>query len=90
MLQDGPHRHFKLALQRKLLTIQTPKQKFILQNYFNNQKEVQARFEQYLGSEKITEFNPVHVIHCPQSFGIVIKHESGVKISYSGDTRPCP
>ena len=29
------------------------------------------------------------MIHCPQSYGIAIKHESGVKISYSGDTIPC-
>jgi ribonuclease Z len=27
------------------------------------------------------------VIHCPQSFGIVIKN-NGKKVSYSGDTRP--
>jgi ribonuclease Z len=30
---------------------------------------------------------PVRVIHCPQSFGIVIKNGE-FKLSYSGDTRP--
>ena len=29
----------------------------------------------------------MRVIHCPQSFGIVIKNKN-FKISYSGDTRP--
>ena len=37
----------------------------------------------------VTEFYPCPVIHCPQSYGICIKHTSGVKISYSGDTKPC-
>jgi len=30
---------------------------------------------------------PIRVIHCPQSFGIIIKHDI-YKLSYSGDTRP--
>jgi ribonuclease Z len=35
------------------------------------------------------QFLPSPVIHCPQSYGIVITHSSSIKISYSGDTRPC-
>lgn len=34
-------------------------------------------------------FEAVPVIHCPLSFGYVLKHPSGVQIVYSGDTRPC-
>lgn len=41
-------------------------------------------------SEGITQFKPVHVIHCPQSYGLVVQHKSGIKVSYSGDTIPCP
>ena len=36
----------------------------------------------------IVQFLPVHLDHCPQSFGIVITHKTGIKISYSGDCRP--
>ena len=38
---------------------------------------------------ELVQFEPVPVIHCPQAHGIVIKHVSGIKISYTGDTRPC-
>jgi ribonuclease Z len=38
----------------------------------------------------IIKFLPVPVIHCPQSYGIVVEHMSNIKISYSGDTRPAP
>ena len=30
----------------------------------------------------------MRVIHCPQSFGLILSHQNGQKISYSGDTRP--
>lgn len=45
-------------------------------------------FKEYLIQSEITKFQPISVVHCPQSYGIVIEHSSGVKISYSGDTRP--
>jgi ribonuclease BN (tRNA processing enzyme) len=38
----------------------------------------------------IINLQPVHVIHCPQAFGIVVEHKTKIKISYSGDTRPAP
>lgn len=41
-------------------------------------------------NNKIKQFKPVPVDHCPQAFGICLQHTSGVKISYSGDTRPWP
>lgn len=40
--------------------------------------------------KNIVEFKPVPVFHCPQAYGIVMSHSSGIKISYSGDTRPWP
>ena len=43
----------------------------------------------FLKKQGINEFLPVFVDHCPQAHGLVITHVSGVKIVYSGDTRPC-
>jgi ribonuclease Z len=42
----------------------------------------------YMKEWGLAKFKPVYVVHCPQSFGIVIEHKSGIKISYSGDCRP--
>ena len=53
-----------------------------------NQPYLLDKFSKYLSSVGINEFIPVHVDHCPQSFAIVIGHQSKVKISYSGDCRP--
>jgi ribonuclease Z len=52
------------------------------------QPYIMHRFQNYLTQLGIEEFLPVHVEHCPQSFGVVISHQSKVKISYSGDCRP--
>lgn len=41
------------------------------------------------GSLKEIQFGTVPVIHCASAFGVVLKHSSGWKIVYSGDTRPC-
>ena len=46
-------------------------------------------FHKFLTENQITEFLPVFVDHCPQAHGLVITHKSGIKIVYSGDTRPC-
>ncbi len=32
-------------------------------------------------------FYSVPVDHCPESYGVIYEHSSGVKIAYSGDTR---
>jgi ribonuclease Z len=32
----------------------------------------------------------VPVVHCPDAFGVVLKHTDGWSIVFSGDTRPCP
>lgn len=37
---------------------------------------------------KITQFYNVPVIHCKDSFGLIIQHKSQWKIVFSGDTRP--
>jgi ribonuclease Z len=29
------------------------------------------------------------VVHCPLAFGLSLEHDSGWKVTYSGDTRPC-
>ncbi|EAR89702.2 ribonuclease Z (macronuclear) [Tetrahymena thermophila SB210] len=49
-----------------------------------------AEFKQFLLSTLgIEEICFIPVIHCSQAYGVVFRHKSGVKISYSGDTRPC-
>ena len=32
----------------------------------------------------------VPVIHCPQAYGVIISYKDNIKLSFSGDTRPCP
>ncbi|KAL4465254.1 hypothetical protein ABPG74_001968 [Tetrahymena malaccensis] len=64
-------------------------------NYLNStQQDIDKsiiQFKQYLlSSLGIEEIIFVPVIHCSQAYGVVFRHKSGVKISYSGDTRPCP
>jgi ribonuclease Z len=60
-----------------------------LKKYFETQKGALNDFQNHLQSLGIDQFYPCPVIHCPQSYGICIRHHSGVKVSYSGDTRPC-
>ena len=55
-----------------------------------NQAKTKQLFFNFLQRHSISEFNPVPVYHCPQAFAICMHHKSGVKISYSGDTRPWP
>ncbi|KAF9396722.1 Zinc phosphodiesterase ELAC protein 2 [Podila verticillata] len=42
-----------------------------------------------LRSSGFRDISTVDVIHCPWSYGISMTHQSGWKIVYSGDTRPC-
>lgn len=37
----------------------------------------------------LKEWSSFRVIHCEQSYGLVVKHADGWKLVYSGDTRPC-
>lgn len=41
----------------------------------------------HLGIEEIQICN---VVHCPDAFAISVKHSTGWKVVFSGDTRPCP
>ncbi|KAI9599548.1 beta-lactamase-like protein [Syncephalis fuscata] len=45
--------------------------------------------QKMLASLCLTAIRTTDVIHCPMAYGISIEHESGWKIVYSGDTRPC-
>ncbi|KAJ9521954.1 hypothetical protein QJQ45_024831, partial [Haematococcus lacustris] len=38
----------------------------------------------------LSSWSTVPVIHCHEAYGLVLEHESGWKLVYSGDTRPCP
>ncbi|KAI8085970.1 beta-lactamase-like protein [Gilbertella persicaria] len=37
----------------------------------------------------LASIEPVEVVHCRWAYGLSIQHESGWKLVYSGDTRPC-
>ncbi|KAI8971600.1 beta-lactamase-like protein [Mycotypha africana] len=37
----------------------------------------------------LSVLEPVDVIHCLYAYGLSLEHESGWKLVYSGDTRPC-
>lgn len=54
---------------------------------------IKGRYEDYqFVTDRLDarEVLTVPVDHCPQAFGLVIAHNHGWKIVYSGDTRPCP
>ncbi|RKP27855.1 beta-lactamase-like protein, partial [Syncephalis pseudoplumigaleata] len=42
-----------------------------------------------LNSLGLSAIRTTDVIHCPMAYAISIEHQSGWKIVYSGDTRPC-
>ncbi|XP_015768967.1 PREDICTED: zinc phosphodiesterase ELAC protein 2-like [Acropora digitifera] len=42
------------------------------------------------GHLQAQEILTVPVDHCTEAYGLVLKHQHGWKIVYSGDTRPCP
>ena len=46
--------------------------------------------ENAVGLDETMAFQTVPVIHCKQSYGVVVSHTNGWRIVYSGDTRPCP
>uniref|UniRef100_A0A0B7BCI8 Zinc phosphodiesterase ELAC protein 2 n=2 Tax=Arion vulgaris TaxID=1028688 RepID=A0A0B7BCI8_9EUPU len=48
-----------------------------------------ATFEDIKKELNLTEYKPVEVIHCNNSFGVSFTHANGFKLVYSGDTRPC-
>ena len=60
----------------------------VLNNNKTDQNETVENFQKFLKKKNIIHFKPAPVIHCEHSTGIVIRHGSGWKISYSGDCRP--
>lgn len=48
--------------------------------------EILLKLSTLLGIE---EAFMVPVIHCPDAFGLTLKHKDGWKVVFSGDTRPC-
>ncbi|KAG0356174.1 hypothetical protein BG005_004902 [Podila minutissima] len=52
-------------------------------------QNAQPAMSNLLRSSGFRDISTVDVIHCPWSYGISMTHQSGWKIVYSGDTRPC-
>jgi len=58
---------------------------------FNNEDEASSN-QRVLGLKRtlgLESFQTVDVIHCRWAYGVSMKHSSGWKLVYSGDTRPC-
>ncbi|XP_067005978.2 ribonuclease Z, mitochondrial [Anabrus simplex] len=45
---------------------------------------------QLLEKLRMADISTVLVKHCPNAFGVAFKHQDGWKLTYSGDTMPCP
>lgn len=52
--------------------------------------EKSEHLDKALEQLEIKSLVSIPVIHCDESVGICIELQNGVRISYSGDTRPCP
>ncbi|KAJ2726529.1 hypothetical protein GGI07_000471 [Coemansia sp. Benny D115] len=50
---------------------------------------VQTKLANVKKSLGLTDIATCSVIHCPWAYGVSLTHESGWKLVYSGDTRPC-
>jgi ribonuclease BN (tRNA processing enzyme) len=62
----------------------------IINEHGYRQDVVKEMFGELLAKMKLKKFMPSKVFHCPFSYGVVIEHNNGIKISYSGDCRPTP
>jgi ribonuclease Z len=49
-----------------------------------------AMFQAAVQALGLQRLHSVRVIHCAHSYGAVLESAAGLKIVYSGDTRPCP
>jgi len=55
-----------------------------------NRAALKQRTTDFFTSIGLAVVKNVKVIHCIQSYGLVLESLSGWKLVYSGDTRPCP
>jgi hypothetical protein len=46
-------------------------------------------YSQLLASLHMSDISTVSVKHCPNAFGVALRHCDGWKVTYSGDTMPC-
>ncbi|KAK6624132.1 hypothetical protein RUM44_010990 [Polyplax serrata] len=51
---------------------------------------IKAKYKDCLKELNAKEIKTTLVDHCPNAFGVAITHKDGWKLTYSGDTRPCP
>lgn len=58
--------------------------------YCQNLETKLELFKQFYQEAGLKMVQPVRVLHCPQSHGVVISSIFGWKVSYSGDCRPTP
>ncbi|XP_071814557.1 zinc phosphodiesterase ELAC protein 2-like [Apostichopus japonicus] len=64
--------------------------KFIENGDLTNSAEERSRHEETLLNKlSLKKFETVPVRHCSNAYGLVVTHQEGWKIVYSGDTMPC-
>ncbi|KAI8388141.1 beta-lactamase-like protein [Radiomyces spectabilis] len=63
--------------------------RFIQNERFSDPKFNRAKLGKLLRSLGLKDMQTVEVIHCRWAYGLTLEHESGWKLVYSGDTRPC-
>lgn len=59
-------------------------------SYQLNLEDKLKQFKEFYQEAGLKLIQPVSVIHCPESHGVVITSTCGWKVSYSGDCRPTP
>ncbi|PIK35883.1 putative zinc phosphodiesterase ELAC protein 2, partial [Apostichopus japonicus] len=63
---------------------------FIENGDLTNSAEERSRHEETLLNKlSLKKFETVPVRHCSNAYGLVVTHQEGWKIVYSGDTMPC-
>lgn len=69
----------------------TPFQNELLNSEIDLREKNRREFIELLKNLEIKNFEPVRVDHCPDAHGIVVEFQNeGLKIVFSGDTRPSP
>ncbi|KAG2217086.1 hypothetical protein INT45_004075 [Circinella minor] len=62
------------------------------ESILTNRYPMKTELEHFEGLKKaigINKMNAVNVIHCRYAYGLTMDHQTGWKLVYSGDTRPC-
>jgi ribonuclease Z len=74
--------------QLKALVLGQKKDSKDYEDYSSSLQENLKLYTQWMQQANLKTIQPVRVLHCPQSHGVVITSNYGWRVSYSGDCRP--